>query len=767
MKIQIKLYIFSLINLFCVGLLRAQLVFGIGSPLHLNFGSTEIVLTDYVTDISKIDSVTFHSSIKKIPVKKKNSITIIAEPLKVPAVSVMKIWSKGKSEAVPVFKSRKESKVITFDASGKEYKKVQIAGDFNSWNPEKSNFSFNNGKWYSAQTLNPGKYAYQLVLDGKWTTDKSNPDSIPNGMGAFNSVLRVGKSMDVLPHLFTKSFVGKNLELIGIKGKSPDTLIVFINNELLDAKRITKKDNLFSIKLDDNHSGWLRIYGYNRIGLANDLLIPVKNGLHDPSSISKSNYSMQMYFVLTDRFNNGNKQNDKPLLDKDIHEKANYQGGDLAGITAKIKDGYFKSLGINTLWISPIVQNPEIGYIEFPEPKRKYSGYHGYWPVSCSKIDHRFGTSEELKELVKIAHENNIKILLDFVANHVHEEHPLYKNHKEWTTPVDLPDGRKNIRIWDEQRLTTWFDTFLPDLDYTKPEVINAMTDSAIWWIKTYNLDGFRHDATKHVSEDFWRALTLKLKKEFPQKNIYQIGETFGSRELIAGYVCSGQQDAQFDFNTYFDAREIFAGTNTDFNSLKGSLQETFSYYGYHHLMGNISGNHDLARFISYAGDAMTFSEDDKKAGWSRNIEVKNKNGYRKLILLHAFNYTIPGVPITYYGDEFGMPGAGDPDNRRFMKFEGWNENENKVKEKMSELSKWRTENNALQIGETYFLKAEKGTMSYIRHYFDENILVVFNNKEEPCEIEISIPEVFLPLKNAATTTKLKLEPFSYEIIKL
>jgi cyclomaltodextrinase / maltogenic alpha-amylase / neopullulanase len=735
----------------------AQLIKGIASPITLQMGATEVLLKDYVTDVSAIDSISVHPSMKKNYSAKSDKIVILPNPTKAPSLSVLRIWSKGKSEAILVQKSRKEVKVIAFEPKGKEYKKVSIAGDFNSWSADKTPLNFSNGKWIGILNLNPGSYSYQMVLDGKWTTDKNNKDSVSNGSGGYNSVLKIGKPFEIFPSIMTDKIVGNTVYIKPVTRMPADTVIAFLNNQTIESAAIKKDSVGFSIQVNSSLKGinWLRIYSYNRIGASNDLLIPFVDGKIDTSFVRKSKYNMAMYFALVDRFNNGNKGNDKPVKDKDIDVRANYQGGDLAGITQKIKDGYFKNLGINTIWISPIVQNPEIGYVEFPEPKRKYSGYHGYWPISSSKIDNRFGTDAELKELVAEAHKSGIKVLLDFVANHVHEEHPLYKNHKNWTTPIDLPDGKKNIRIWDDQRLTTWFDTFLPDLDYSKPEVINAMTDSAVWWIKNYQLDGFRHDATKHVSEDFWRALTLKLKTTFPDKEIFQIGETFGSRELIGTYVNSGQQDSQFDFNTYFDARETFAKSNNDFTKLKNSVYETFSYYGSHHLMGNISGNHDIARFISYAGEGMTFDEDDRKVAWSREVQVKNPVGYKRLLQLQAFNLTIPGIPVIYYGDEFGMPGAGDPDNRRMMKFEGLNEFEKQTIEATKKLLKLRESSNALLLGDTYFLKATKGEFAYMRHYFGDTKVIVFNSTDSVKSIDVPLP---LPFKFTKVVDGAKLK---------
>ena len=145
--------------------------------------------------------------------------------------------------------------------------------------------------------------------------------------------------------------------------------------------------------------------------------------------------------------------------------------------------------------------------VEYPFPHRKYSGYHGYWPVSCTKIDSRFGNSQTLKKLVREAHKKEIKVLLDFVSNHVHENNPIIKKHPQWATDLILEDGTENIRIWDEQRLTTWFDRFLPTIDYSISEAVEMMTDSALFMLSEYKLDGFRHDATKHIPKVFGEHL--------------------------------------------------------------------------------------------------------------------------------------------------------------------------------------------------------------------------------------------------------------------
>jgi glycosidase len=752
MNRRLKHLLFLLILFLCSPspLLWAGILKGTAYPLYLKIPKTEFNLQDYVGDCSLVDSVTFHPGIVKIPSNNTCNYILISAIPKLPYVSEMKLWSKGTYESVPVFRARKETRPVFLDARNKTYQSVSIVGDFNNWNPKTNVMNHAGERWFAALFLNPGMYSYQFVADGKWMMDPMNKDSVSNGMGGYNSVLRVGKSPEAFPHISLLEAQGKSLRIGSLQNRMPDTLLVWMDNRYVQGC-VTKNSKDFTVTIPESSGPGLhklRIYCYNSSGAGNDLLLWLRDRKIDVSAYAGTEQSMVMYFALTDRFLDGNKGNTKKTDDKEIDDRANFMGGDLAGLTQKIKDGYLSNLGINTIWISPVAQNPEKGYVEFPEPHRKFSSYHGYWPISGTRIDPRFGTPAEFTELVKLAHQKGIKVLLDFVSNHVHEDHPLYKQHKEWTTSVNLKDGRKNIRLWDEERITTWFDTFLPDLDYSKPEVVQAMADTAAWWIKTYDLDGFRHDATKHVPENFWRALTQKLRKDFPEKKLFQIGETFGSRELIATYVNQGEQDAQFDFNTYFDARSFFATENESSARIKNSLQETFAWYGSHHLMGNISGNHDLPRFISYASGALSFKDDDKKAAWDRKIEVKDTLGYYRLMQLHAFNFTIPGIPVLYYGDEIGMPGANDPDNRRMMRFDSLNTQEKRVMRSVSELSQLRAKTPALLGGETLMLNTPEPTeLCYARQLGDDIVVIAFNKKSSFQSVQMALPDAWKNLK--------------------
>ena len=304
--------------------------------------------------------------------------------------------------------------------------------------------------------------------------------------------------------------------------------------------------------------------------------------------------------------------------------------------------------------------------------------------------------------------------------------------------------GTMNTEKWDEYRLTTWFDTFLPTLALDKPEVYEPMSDSALYWVKQYDIDGFRHDATKHIPEPFWRRLTQKIKQQLPaDKSVFQIGETYGSRELINSYIGSGMMDSQFDFNVYDDAVAVFAKQNTSFSSLNASLLESLNYYGSHNLMGYISGNQDRARFISYAGGSLKFDENTKLAGWKRNIEAGNPVSYKKLCMLNALNMTIPGVPTIYYGDEFGSPGGNDPDNRRLMKFTNLNSNEKSTKDFTKKIVNIRKNNLALIYGDFLPLIVEQDIYAFARGYFANRVIVIFNKSNQPREVKIELPNEY------------------------
>ena len=362
------------------------------------------------------------------------------------------------------------------------------------------------------------------------------------------------------------------------------------------------------------------------------------------------------------------------------------------------------------------------------------------------------------------AHAADMNVILDYVSNHMHIESPTLKAHPDWTTPSYTPDGRKNRELWDEFRLTTWFDDHIPSLDLEREEICRQLADTALFWMQNYDFDGYRHDATKHIPEGYWRLLTRKILDSLPEKSLYQIGETYGSLSLISLYVKPGMLDGQFDFNVY--DTYIWATTRPEgsFESLAGCIDANLDVYGYHNLMGYISGNHDRSRYVSLASGDVKHDEDQKLAGWKRNIVVSDTMAYRKLAMLHALNLTLPGVPCIYYGDEYGQPGANDPDNRRWMEFEGYSSYEQQVADAVKELTHLRRSSMPLMYGDYFRLAAENDIFAFMRSYMGEAVITFLNKSADSREVSVSLP--FGLEYNGSSIVNVKLEPYSHLIIE-
>lgn len=539
----------------------------------------------------------------------------------------------------------------------------------------------------------------------------------------------------------------------------------YVQNYRIKEDKIRRnEDGSVTIRVTPQMKGrtYLRVYAETADELMNDVLVPLQDGVPVTKAEQLTRHDDQaqvLYSLMIDRFYNGNPDNDEKLNSPEVLDIVDYQGGDFKGITEKIRAGFFDDLGVNTLWISPITQNPKDawGYYPFkpfgtsedgtPLYNNKYdrtkaytrfSGYHGYWPIYATKTDDRFGTGEELKEMLATAHEHNINVVLDYVANHMHINSPTLQEHPDWHTDSILPDGRRNFELWDEARLTTWFDKHIPTLDLEREEVCECMTDSALYWLENYELDGFRHDACKHIPEGYWRLLEQKIQKRFPGRHIWMIGETYGSPTLIGQYVKSGMLNAQFDFNLYWAIRDALI-YGESFETINQTVLESMAAYGSHHTMGCISGNHDQIRFASIADGAIQKDEDNnngKEVGWTRDVRPASDLAYTRSMQLEVLNLTLPGVPCIYQGDEYAEIGANDPDNRKMVRFEGLSEKEQSFRGKVKQMIDLRRSSLALTYGEYIPVQVSRDTFEFKRVYMNETIVVKLIRDQET-EIEI------------------------------
>ncbi len=564
---------------------------------------------------------------------------------------------------------------------------VKLLGTMNGWqlgNAPELEDPDGDGVFELTLPLSAGTYQYKFVADGKWYQDPSNPDGAPDGYGGQNS----------------KVVVPTCLGPLLLKSQSSDAATQSFQATFAVTKGpIATADLQLTVNWQPAPAGALtwKVQG-------EELSLHLKGlgkGIHDVrlgcgahSHLLKVAFDAPqdwrdtiLYFAMTDRFVNGDKANDAPFPDLPL--AVNWQGGDFAGIGQRIDDGYFSSLGVGAIWISwPVAQptQPEPGSRpdtlgcgldpkKIPSLPVSYSGYHGYWPVKVDQVEPRFGTLADLRAMVQKAHGKGIRVLLDFTANHVHTESPWYAAHKDdgWfhqPAKVCADIG------WDVAPVECWFTNYLADFDHDGPARY-ALLDSAVRWVHDTGVDGFRVDAVKHIEMGFVEDLRQRVSDEFELTgfSFWLVGETFtGDAGAIANFVGPKRLHGQFDFAGNYAILETFAKGWKGLDGLDASWRAHFAIYGGDALMSTFLGNHDIARFHSLASGALSCGiwdmVSDAAAGWKNPPgPSSDAQPYEMLRLAFAWLYAVPGIPLIYYGDEFGMPGGGDPDNRRMMRF--------------------------------------------------------------------------------------------------
>lgn len=449
-----------------------------------------------------------------------------------------------------------------------------------------------------------------------------------------------------------------------------------------------------------------------------------------------------MYFAFTDRFRNGDPTNDRPT--PDVAPIANYQGGDFAGIIQAIEEGYFDALGVKTLWISPVEQNPDGRFIGTFD--KFYTGYHGYWPSQPRTTQPRFGSLAELRSLTDAAHKRGIRVIADLVLNHVHEEHPYFQQHGQegWFNQANsCVCGTSNCG-WDQMALTCKFTSYLPDYNWRSQRMVDQFVADTLWWLEEADFDGFRMDAVKHIDQTAGRTVRGKLREitEMTGTEFYLVGETFvgaHERAVIAKYIGPDQLDGQFDFPLYWPLREAFA-EGQGLEQVEGAVAENERFYAPGTLNSPFIGNHDVTRFISAAAGHINGAGDQ---AWTSPppARVTDPEAFLKAKYAFAFVLTQPGVPLIYYGDEVGLPGAGDPDNRRMMRFGSeLSELERELLAFVQKLGQARVTHKALQVGARRLLMVEADLYAYQRDTEDgQGAIIAINRGAEERSVVVTL----------------------------
>ena len=444
-----------------------------------------------------------------------------------------------------------------------------------------------------------------------------------------------------------------------------------------------------------------------------------------------------IYFVLVDRFSDGDKSNNSP--EAGVENAANWQGGDLKGVLDKIQAGYFTGLGVNVLWLSSPVDAPAGKYIG--DDGHYYTGYHGYWPTELDKVEERIGDLALLQQVVSEAHKQNIKVILDYVMNHVHDSSPTYKSNGGWFWSLQY-GGKECVCgggcTWDfsPEKERCWFRSYLPDFNFTVQAARGYSVANAIKWAKDSGADGFRLDAVKHIELSWLTDLRTALNQQVsrPQK-FYLVGETYtNDKGLIKQYINpSSMLDGQFDFPLRATLVRTILMRQGTFYDLESFLSANDGYYGSGSIMGTFIGNHDLPRIVNLAEDTPQFGDWDsgKSRAWN-NLpwQPSYDRAYQRVGVAFAALLTLPGIPLIYYGDEIGLAGGGDPDNRRFMQWSGTSTHQDALRALVSKLTKIRAAHPALRQGTRKQVWLGNDVYAYELTSGGDKLVVVLNRSD-------------------------------------
>ncbi|MEZ4399562.1 MAG: alpha-amylase family glycosyl hydrolase [Kofleriaceae bacterium] len=446
-----------------------------------------------------------------------------------------------------------------------------------------------------------------------------------------------------------------------------------------------------------------------------------------------------LYFVMVDRFANGDPGNDRPL---GLEPPADYRGGDFVGLRQQIEAGYFTQLGVNTLWLTSPLDNADGA--GRGSDGHDYAGYHGYWPKDLEQIEARIGTEAELKAAIDAAHARGINVILDYAMNHVHAESPTYRDHSDWFWPND--NGRGGDCVcgggcsWDDpfERKRCWFTSYLPDFDFRNDDARRFSVANAVTWAKRLGADGFRLDAVKHIEDAWITDLRGRLDGEVAWDQVfYLVGETFtGDRDLIRSYVDPATKlDGQFDFPLRGQLLATVLRRQGSMLDLGTWLVGNDTFYGPGAVMSTFIGNHDVPRVVSFAEDTPLFGDwdDGKSRAWQNQPTLPTSaRPFERLAVAYALLFTSPGVPLIYYGDEVALPGAGDPDNRRLMPWDGLTSEQTWLRDRLATLAQIRAAHPALRRGTRVVLGGSADVLAYEMRAPGDAVAILLNRSDAP-----------------------------------
>ncbi|HEY3357528.1 MAG TPA: alpha-amylase family glycosyl hydrolase [Polyangia bacterium] len=394
-----------------------------------------------------------------------------------------------------------------------------------------------------------------------------------------------------------------------------------------------------------------------------------------------------IYFVLVDRFQNGDPANDGTV---DPRDPGAWHGGDLRGVIDRLD--YLQALGVKTIWLSPVFKSRAA-------PFHGHGAFHGYWTEDLTRLDPRFGTEAELRQLVAGLHRRGMRLVLDLVVNHVGYDAPLLRAHPDWF------HRRGTITRWDDpEELVNHEVHGLPDLAQEHPAVYAYLVGASRGWVDRVGVDGFRLDAVKHVPLDFWTRFNGELRAAY--RPFMLLGELYdGAPDVVDRVQRRGGFTHMFDFPMAFALRDVFCGGRPA--GRLGAVLATRRLYASPDSLVTFLDNHDMPRVRS---------------------ACRGDLGRVRQALTAQF--ALAGIPALTYGTEAGLEGDAEPHNRGDMVFDAAPARD--LKAHVQRLLALRAAHPALAAGATRIVGLEDGLLTFVRVAGGEAALVGLNTAAEP-----------------------------------
>ena len=439
-----------------------------------------------------------------------------------------------------------------------------------------------------------------------------------------------------------------------------------------------------------------------------------------------------IYFAVTDRFFDGDASNNDAygVGDYNTGEKggSSYHGGDFAGLNQKLD--YLKDLGVNTIWITPIVENITEDQHDNKTDTATY-GYHGYWASDFTKLNKHLGTEQQFKALLDAAHSKGMKIMVDVVLNHAG-----YGTEKYFNSILTDADGNSISMIRDSNNTISGDDKYdslsdLPDFVTENKAVTDQLVTWQTEWMSKYSIDYYRVDTVKHVETTTWEAFKNSLTKVNP--DFKMIGEYSGAGYANnAGELGTGSMDALLDFDFNDFAQKFVTG---DISGVESSLQKRNGAINNTATMGSFLSSHD---------------EDTLQYKLVNESKISEEEAYNLMKVAATLQITAKGQPVLYYGEEIGQGGANNwplQTNRRDF---DWTELEKQKADSNSIYNHYKT---MLAIRNAYtdvFARGNRSTVAVSdadgyevisRSYGNSTLYVGMNVKEAEKEVVIPVAE--------------------------